>query len=118
MGAVSTTVQASRNNGVSQITQVDNALSVNNVAKNGGFLTTLNPYDINMYLDYGPISIYNDDRTIQEDQRTTSQGWFFQPKIDGATISLYEGEHVVMYVQIENPLQPNNYESWSCNTVY
>jgi hypothetical protein len=53
-----------------------------------------------MSLDYGPISIYNDDRTIPKKERKTFKGWYFSPKIDGATISLYEGELVVMYVQI------------------
>jgi len=28
------------------------------------FTTTLDPYNLNMYLDYGPIKIYNDDRTL------------------------------------------------------
>ena len=80
--------------------------------------TTLNPYDINMYLDYGPIAIFNDDRTIRENERETYDGWYFTPKIDGATIALFEGEIVVMYVQIENPYEPNEYESWSCAAPY
>ena len=33
--------------------------------------TTFNPYDINMHLNYGPISIYNDDRTIPAEERET-----------------------------------------------
>ena len=64
------------------------------------FETTLNPYDINMYLDYGPIAIYNDDRTLPVSERETFRGWYFQPRIDGATISLFENEEIVMYVQI------------------
>ena len=71
-----------------------------------------------MYLEYGPISIYNDDRFIPEDQRETTQGWFFQPKIDGSTIALQEGEIVIMYVQIEDPTGPNKYEQWSCRADY
>ena len=58
------------------------------------------PYNINMYMDYGPIDIFNDDRTIDKDERETFRGWYFRPKIDGATISLFEGEIIVMYVQV------------------
>ena len=71
-----------------------------------------------MYLDYGPIDIFNDDRTIDKKERETFRGWYFQPKIDGATISLYEGEIIVMYVQVENPIVVGEYESWSCSTKY
>ena len=39
--------------------------------------TTLNPYSLSMKLDYGPISIYNDDRTIAESARFTYTGWYF-----------------------------------------
>lgn len=31
--------------------------------------TTLDPYNINMYLDYGPMSVYDDDRTIEPEER-------------------------------------------------
>ncbi len=53
-----------------------------------------------MYLDYGPMAIYNDDRTIAASERETFDGWYFRPRIDGGTISLYEGDVIVMYVQI------------------
>ena len=66
----------------------------------GDFTTTLDPYNLNMQLDYGPISIYNDDRTISKKERKTFKGWYFTPKIEGATISLYEGELIVMYIQV------------------
>ena len=87
---------------------------------NEGYKTTLDPYNINMVLNYGPISIYNDDRTLPEEERENFLGWYFQPKIEGATISLFEGEVVVMYVQIQNPdpLYPNEFESWSCSADY
>ncbi len=66
----------------------------------GEYKTTLYPYDLNMYLDYGPMAIYNDDRTIAASERETFDGWYFRPRIDGGTISLYEGDVIVMYVQI------------------
>ena len=53
-----------------------------------------------MQLDYGPVDIYNDDRTIPEDERGTFTGWYFRPMIDGSTISLFKDEIIVMYVQI------------------
>ena len=116
------------NDGVSAgifVGQGDSALPIMYFQPTEDEMTTLNPYDINMYLDYGPIEIFNDDRTIREDERETFNGWYFTPKIDGATISLFENEIVVMYVQIENPYEPNEYESWSCaspfqakNTLY
>ena len=105
-------------NGITREVQVDNALPVTHVTKTGGFQTTLNPFDINMYLEYGPISIYNDDRFIQESERTTGQGWLFSLKIDGATIALREGEIVILYAQIENPLEPGKYEQFSCRADY
>ena len=40
------------------------ATPVTHVTQEGGYQTTLNPYDINMSLSYGPIAIYNDDRTL------------------------------------------------------
>ena len=98
--------------------QGSEAFPVNYMPGAEPFQTTLDPYGINMKLDYGPISIYNDDRTITEDLRETSTGWYFMPVIDGATISLYEGEIVVMYVQIQSPFDDNEYESWSCSTTY
>ena len=81
-------------------------------------VTTLDPYTLNMYLDYGPVEIYNDDRTIDEADRGTYSGWYFSPKVDGSTISLFEGELIVMYVQIQNPTTPNEFESWSCSARY
>ena len=60
--------------------------------------TTIDPYAINMYLEYGQIEIFNDDRTVKASKREVYDGWWFQPKIDGATISLYEGDVIVMYV--------------------
>lgn len=86
--------------------------------KNDNLRTTLDPYNINMYLDYGPMSVYNDDRTLEVEERETYRGWYFRPKIDGATISLFKDEIVVMYVQIENPVVPGEYETWSCDTTY
>ena len=71
-----------------------------------------------MYMDYGPISIKDDDRTLLQEERETFRGWYFRPKIDGATISLFKDEIIVMYVQIENPVTPGEYESWSCSTTY
>ena len=82
------------------------------------FTTTLDPYNLNMYLDYGHMNIFNDDRSIPENERGTFTGWYFRPRIDGATISLYEGDVIVMYVQIENPKTPGEFESWSCSTTY
>ena len=76
---------------------------MNYIPEGGNFRTTLDPYNLNMYLDYGPISVFNDDRTIDPNQRETFNGWYFQPRIDGATISLFEGDYIVMYVQIQNP---------------
>lgn len=84
----------------------------------GDFQTTIDPYNLNMYLDYGPIDIYNDDRTIAENERETFSGWYLRPRIDGGTISLYEGDVIVMYVQIVNPAAKKEYESWSCSTKY
>ena len=71
-----------------------------------------------MHLDYGPIAIYNDDRTLPESERETFRGWYFQPWIDGSTIALFEDEQVVMYVQIDNPLQPTEHESWTCSATF
>ena len=71
-----------------------------------------------MYLDYGPMSVFNDDRTLEVEERETYRGWYFRPKIDGATISLFKDEIVVMYVQIENPVVAGEYETWSCDTTY
>ena len=62
--------------------------------------TTLNPYSLNMKLDYGPISIYNDDRTIAESARFTYTGWYFKPILEGYTTSLQKDDQIVMYVQI------------------
>ena len=88
-------------------------------APEGGDLsTTLDPYNINMYLDYGPIAVYNDDRTLEPDERETFNGWYFHPKIDGATISLFKDEIIVMYVQIQNPKIEGEFETWSCSTTY
>ena len=39
--------------------------------------TTIDPYGLNMYLEYGQIIIYNDDRTIKEKDRESHDGWFF-----------------------------------------
>jgi len=86
--------------------------------KNDSLRTTLDPYNINMYLDYGPMSVFNDDRTLEVEERETYRGWYFRPKIDGATISLFKDEIVVMYVQIENPVVAGEYETWSCDTTY
>lgn len=81
--------------------------------------TTLNPYDINMQFEFGPVKVLNDDRGIElEEERQTFDGWFFKPSIDGATISLYEGDIVVMYVQIADPSDPTQFESWSCSADY
>ena len=33
------------------------------------YASTLDPYAVNMRLDYGPISVYNDDRTIPAENR-------------------------------------------------
>ena len=82
------------------------------------YATTLDPYAINMRLDYGPISVYNDDRTIPAENRATYTGWYFRPSIEGATISLYEGDVIVMYVQIQNPFAAEEFESWSCSTTF
>ena len=100
------------------VNQGSNALPIKYEPGYGDFKTTLDPYNINMYLEYGPISIYNDDRSLSEKERKTFAGWYFSPMIDGATISLFKGEYVVMYVQIQNPYDEGNYESWSCDTVY
>ena len=53
------------------------------------FQTTLEPFNIHMYLDYGPINILNDDRTLTETERETHKGWYFRPHIDGATLSMF-----------------------------
>ena len=101
-----------------EVNQGDDALPVMFRPGEYDYQTTLDPYNINMHLNYGPMSIYNDDRTIPEESRQTFTGWYFQPKIEGATISLFEGESIVMYVQIHDPENEGNYESWSCNTDY
>ena len=100
------------------LSQGTEAFPVAYAPKGYNLRTTLDPYNINMYLEYGPISVYNDDRTLDVDERETFQGWYFRPKIDGATISLFNDEIIVMYVQIENPIAPGEFESWSCSTSY
>ena len=87
-----------------ELSQGTEAFPVAYAPQSYGLKTTLDPYNINMYLDYGPISVYNDDRTLEASERETFQGWYFRPKIDGATISLFKDEIIVMYVQIENPI--------------
>mmetsp|Transcript_34811 Transcript_34811/g.45816 ORF Transcript_34811/g.45816 Transcript_34811/m.45816 type:complete len:100 (-) Transcript_34811:527-826(-) len=80
--------------------------------------STLDPYIVNMSLEYGPILVYDDDRTIDEDDRKTHDGWYFRPKIDAHTISLFEGDVIVMYVQLRNPKNKKEFESWSCSMTY
>ena len=64
------------------------------------YQTTLDPFVINMQLEYGRIDVHDDDRTIPESKRQTYPGWYFRPKIDAHTISLFKGDVIIMYVQI------------------
>ena len=82
------------------------------------YKTTLEPFNINMYLDYGPMSVLNDDRTLSETARETYRAWYFRPHIDGSTISMYDGEVIVMYISVQNPTDENDYETWSCDSEY
>ena len=82
------------------------------------YRTTLDPYTINMSLEYGRIDIYDDDRSLKESKRKTYPGWYFRPKIDTHTISLFKGDLVVMYIQVQNPDNEAEFESWSCSTSY
>ena len=84
-----------------------------------GQRTTLDPYNLDMFLDYGPIDVFNEDITASKKEREDPYtGWYFRPRVSGATISLLEGEVVVMYVQIEDPAERNIYESFSCSAKY
>jgi hypothetical protein len=79
------------------------------------------PLDMEMFITYGPMTLYDVDRMIQAeadevelDQSYYYDAYWFTLNTRGTTVAMRNGDIVLQYMAIENQSVPGNYEQWSC----
>jgi hypothetical protein len=79
------------------------------------------PFNMEMFITYGPMTLYDVDRMIQAeadevelDQSYYYDAYWFTLNTRGTTVAMRNGDIVLQYMAIENQSVPGNYEQWSC----
>ena len=82
----------------------------------------IDPYQTEMFITYGPLVLYDVEgvKKAMSNGEQVGDDYFYDAywvslNIKGTTIALREDEHVIMYMAIQNPEEPDFYELWSCH---